>query len=112
MSHQRDRIILPGEVGSDITTELIYNEADDTITTSRVQDVEPYLDANKRAYNAATKGFESETFNQVASIPMILIEQWLREEGLDIFNPDHAGRLRRKLNDPDYLYLRTKPGRI
>jgi hypothetical protein len=42
-----------------------------------------------------------------AVIPVAVQLKWLNEEGLDIFNPDHADRLKAKLNDPDYAYLRT-----
>lgn len=49
---------------------------------------------------------------RVASIPAALQVKWLVEEGIDVYNPDHAERVMRKLNDPDYAYLRTAPGRL
>ncbi len=35
------------------------------------------------------------------------VVKWLQEENLDIYNPDHAERLKRKLNSSEYMYLRT-----
>jgi hypothetical protein len=97
---------------SDIKESWHYDETEDRLTCYREQDVEPYLNRNKSEYDVDNKRFKSETFNKVASIPNMVIEKWLREEGLDIFNPDHQERLRLKLNDPAYRFLRTKPGRI
>ena len=47
-----------------------------------------------------------------ACIPEIICIKWRLEEGIDIYNKDHWERVRKKLNDPDYAYLRTWKGRI
>lgn len=52
------------------------------------------------------KKIRSDAYNCVASIPLILIAKWLHEEELDIYNLEHADRLKKKLNDPEYRYLR------
>jgi hypothetical protein len=113
VASSRNRIVLPADLYSDIKTELHYDEAQGIVTENRIQDVEPYLDANKREQSLnLNKRYESELFNKVARIPNIVIEKWLREEGLDIFNPDHEQRLLRKLNDPEFAHLRTRGGKL
>jgi hypothetical protein len=75
-------------------------------------DATALLDRNK-AMATHNDGYNADrTMRRVASIPMHLIYQWLQEEGWNALDPDHADRLARKLNDPDYAYLRTAPGRL
>jgi hypothetical protein len=42
-----------------------------------------------------------------ASIPTGLQMKWLIEEGLDVYDDNHWPRILRKLNDPEYKYLKT-----
>lgn len=95
-----------------VKTEYHVTE-DDKLIIKRVQDVEPILEANKRAFNEhSTKGnLFGGTFHHVAEIPVIVIEQW-KKEGIDFYNKEHWPKVMAKLNDPDYRYLRTMPGRI
>ena len=73
----------------------------------KTADVEHHLNVNKKLANLNGKNIGSDAYNHVASIPPILISKWLHEEGLDIFNPEHADRLKAKLNSSEYRYLRT-----
>ena len=79
----------------------------DKTNISKSQDVEALLNFNKAKSNELKKDIHSDAYNHVASIPAILIAKWLTEENLDIYNPAHAERLKRKLNSNEYLYLRT-----
>ncbi len=83
---------------------------DGKIITSATQDTDGILDAN-RAMVTHNDGYSpSRELRRVASIPLVLIYKWRAEEGWDALNPAHADRLARKLNDPDYAWLRTAPG--
>ena len=53
-----------------------------------------------------------ESWWHAATIPAIVIEKWLIEEGIDVFNPDHINKVKAKLNSSEYAYLRTSTGRI
>jgi hypothetical protein len=87
-----------------------YEEAEDRMTIETVQDVAPYLEKNRQQAISGT--FDKKApMRKMASIPLVIIEKWLREEGLDVFNADHQTRLMRKLHDPAYAYLRTLEGR-
>lgn len=70
------------------------------------------LDYNKAQFNHNDGYTPSRELRRVASIPLHLMVQWLQEEGWWALNPEHSDRLVRKLNDPDYAYLRTAPGRV
>lgn len=79
----------------------------------RTQDVEPYLERNKKLQNEAPR--RAETFRHVGTIPAIFIEKWLNEEGAPIFEMnkrEFARFIKRKLNDPDWRFLKTSPGTI
>lgn len=89
----------------------------DKLVCERVQDVEPYLDANKAAYNEVSswRPFAGADGRMVADIPNVIIEQWIRKHGFNIFNeqaPDYQKRLRQLLNSNEYRFLRVTPGRL
>jgi hypothetical protein len=91
-------------------TNYKWDEPEERLVIQRVQDVEPILEANKRAFDVDDKRFKSEAMNHVARIPMVVIEKVKAETGVDLLNDEKA--LRAFLNDPDNRFLRTKPGKI
>ena len=94
-----------------ITTWHDYDALTDTTTLHSVQDVEPFLEQNKLDYNDGSDGWSpSRELQRVASIPNILIEKWLREEGIDVYNDNHWPAVVRKLNSSEYRHLRTGSG--
>jgi hypothetical protein len=76
------------------------------------QNVAPILDINKAMANHNDGYTPSRDLRRVATIPAGVRLKWMIEEGWDCLNPDHADKLTAKLNDPDYSFLRTAPGRI
>lgn len=76
------------------------------------QDVTPMLDTAK-AMAAHNDGYsQSRELRRAAIIPPIIQIKWMNEYGVDPLHPDHHDLLVRLLNDPDYAYLRTAPGRL
>lgn len=76
-------------------------------TIERIQDVEPILDNNKALQNTPQR---SDFGRHIASIPLVVIEKWMNEEGAPVLAMDrHEFNrfIRRKLQDPDYRWLRT-----
>lgn len=94
-----------------LLTEFHADALDDAVTIRRVQDVEPILENNKALFNSDDGYTPSRDLRRVASIPLSVIEEWMKE-GVNIFDPNCAAAIRRRLNDPQYLYLRTAPGRV
>lgn len=83
---------------------IIYHRA--------VGETDPVIERNKAMRNHNDGYSPSRELRRVASIPFILINKWLVEEGWNALDPDNADRLMRKLNDPDLAYLRTADGQL
>lgn len=86
------------------------------VTISKSQDVEKVLNHNKRKQdvNTSWKG----DFHHVASIPVIVVEQWrneLKAKGVSNCDPlakENQKFLIAKINSNEFSYLRTKSGRV
>jgi hypothetical protein len=76
------------------------------------QDTTPIFEQNKAMANHNDGYSPTRELRRVASLPFVIIAKWLNEEGWDALDPDNADKLAQKLNDPDYAYLRTAPGRV
>lgn len=88
------------------------NNGDGRYIITSVQDAEPILDRNK-ALATHNDGYSpSRELRRVATIPMVVAQKWLNEEGWWCFDPECADKLKAKLNDPDWAHLRTAPGRV
>jgi hypothetical protein len=77
------------------------------------QDLTGILDRNRAMANHNDGYTPTRELRRVAHIPAIIRNKWLAEEGWDAYRPDLYGdKLMRKLNDPDWQYLRTAEGQI
>jgi len=92
-----------------INTRFIYDHDSDSAVFHRTQDVQPLLEMNKRELNNDSPygGTSTAGMRKVASIPLIIIEKWKRELGVDVMNKDHMPKVKQLLNDPEYKWLRT-----
>jgi len=99
-----------------ILQSMIHDEVDDVLVVKSVADVEPFLEKNKAEMRDAETGRRGYTpsrdLQKVASIPNIIIEKWMREDGINVFDPNHADKVLARLDSPEYLYLRTAPGTL
>ena len=75
------------------------------------QDVTASLEHNKALRNTNDGYSNTREFRRAAHIPPIVIEMW-KNEGVDIFNPDHANEVARRLNSSDWSALRTADGNL
>ena len=82
-------------------------------TINTYQDVEPVLEENKKSYNnygdKLTFGKAGEGV-RVASIPLTVWENWIKETNGAIQKDDKL--LKKYLNDPDNKYFKTSPTNI
>jgi len=78
--------------------------------------VDYILDHNKAMTNHNDGYTPSREMRRVASVPVSMLYQWLAEEGYDPrsggFREALTAITKKKLNDLDYAYLRTAPGRL
>lgn len=83
----------------------------DKFYVEKVQDVEPILERNKALQNESDGFNHARDGRRVASIPMIVHLQWLKE-GFDCTDPNNESELRRRLSSSEYMWLRTSPGAV
>ena len=76
------------------------------------QDAGPVIEANKRLQNEGDGYSPSRDLRRAAGIPAIIVMKWLVEDGINVFERDHWAAVRRKLNDPEWPWLRTAPGKV
>lgn len=89
-------------------TEIFHGSDDgNQFTIETIQDVEPLLDLNKAKLNEVSNSDKWGDGKLVASIPMVIYDQWLREGIMD-----DQQKLKQKLNDPDNRFMRTWPGHL
>lgn len=95
---------------TDVRNTVHYSPTDDETTFVRTQDVEPYLDWNKMLRDQRQK---SDWGKHVASVPVVIIEQWLNEawtsgnRDLQFGSEEWRQLVWKKLQDPDYKFLRV-----
>jgi hypothetical protein len=90
-----------------------YAQIDDkSFVVKTSGDTQPILDANKHDANHAPNWSPTRDMKHVARIPPEIYMIWLHRYGIDALNPDHAGAVRKLLNDNEWAYLRTGGGRL
>lgn len=101
------------EVVDGIAEYLHHDEQNGTFSLQRVSDVESVIEENKRRQNDGTNGWSpSREWKHVARIPMGVCLEWLTKYGIDVNNKDHMPAVLKKLDDPEYLWLRIGTGRL
>lgn len=107
-------MFLDYEPGTGIT-EHFYQEGN-KITIHKTADIGKELAANRVNLNETKSGWKG-TFHKVASIPPIILEMWVEElkakgKHPNPLNPCNRAFLIAKLNNRDFVKLRTKEGKL
>lgn len=99
-----------------IKRNVTYDRAEEKLVQHSVQDIQPLIDLNKKEYNKdyIHGGVETKEtgMRKVASIPLIIIEKWKKEHGIDMMNKDHWPKIKQLLNSNEYSYLITHESNI
>ena len=93
-----------------IKTYFKYDHSEDNFSLTNVQDVQPIIELNKKEQVGDSMYGTGETatgMRKVASIPLIIIEKWKNELGIDIMNKNDWPKIKQLLNDPDNRFFRT-----
>ena len=102
--------LMTSEAG--VSHYMVLDEHGAFVGFRSVGETDPIVERNK-AMATHNDGYSpSREMRRVASIPMILIAKWKNEEGWDALDPACADRLMKKMNDPEYHYLRTADGQL
>lgn len=101
---------------SGVVARILKDSNGQDLSIQHVQDVEPILEWNKEARRDEQR---SDWGRHVAKIPNVIYIRWLDEEhkkgntNLRLFTPEFDAIVQKKLEDPDWAYLRTdKPALI
>ena len=95
---------------SDLATEILLDSNGQDLAILHTQDVEPIFEHNKLLRTMEQK---SDWGRQIAEIPNVILVKWFDEEhargntSLRMFTPEFDAIVQKKLNDPDWYYLRT-----
>jgi hypothetical protein len=95
---------------SEVARKLYVDEGEKSLTFVNVQDVEPILDLNKEQ---RSEDQISDWGRRIARIPNTIMLQWYYEEvqkgnrSLNMYSEEFDRIVARKLDDPDFAYLRT-----
>lgn len=95
--------------------DYYWDDKNERMTIRNRHDVGDILESNKRQFNETTDArYGKEMVHHVADIPTSLWLRWKREEGVDILQntPEAKKFLKRKLNDPDFRYLKRIDKRV
>ena len=91
----------------------ILTDSNDNAVIRQQEDLTPYLEANKEAYNNSDSKWSNELFgNRIASIPNIVIDQLNKDGIMQGFQILDQKRFFKWLNDPDNRFFRTKQGKL
>lgn len=78
--------------------EYIFDAGKLIIRTS--VDVEPLIEEIQAEKNENPNGFsKSRNWRKIGSLPMIIIEKWLREKGIDLMKPGNEKYVKQALNE-------------
>ena len=95
-----------------VTDYFHYDEHTDTSTIETVQDVSSYLDKAKAARNdsdQSRKGIKN-GFWMYAHLPDVVILKMLREDGVNVYDPNDAKKVG-QLVDTKYEYCKLTYGK-
>lgn len=101
---------------SDVKTHVIKNN-DGSISLGTTQNVDDILKQNVFEANNNVNRKSGDTFGRkVASIPLNLINMWCKEWNITMHqlmnDPMYKAKMMARLNDREYLKLRTDNGKI
>ena len=101
----------PWQYRPDGVFRRMIDHNDGTFGEASWQDCDAILEDNKRASNDYSRKFGDEP-RMIADVPNAVLVGWMTKDGVDIFKlPQDELRkyLRRKLNDPEWSYLKRAP---
>lgn len=96
---------------TEVIQDIRLDRSEKQIIAATWQDVEDIIETNKRLQ--ATPQDRKAIWRHTASIPNNIINQWLTEEwkrgnvGLKFLSDEFNKLVQRKLQDPDWRWLRT-----
>jgi hypothetical protein len=98
---------------SELKERVVHDEMEDRLYVAHEQDISALVERNRALSQARDKHARWNDFERVASIPAVVVIDWMNE-GINVMAPtaEDKRKIRLKLNSPEYAYLRTRGGRL
>jgi hypothetical protein len=91
---------------------VLYDHNENVLYRHYVEDVEPHIDLVAAQRSHLNNGFaphkRDANYRKIASIPMIVLDQWFRE-GFNAFDKNNAKELKRRINEYNKFRTVDKP---
>lgn len=88
-------------------TSVWYEDlGEDGFALHTVADCEPVIDANKQLAGGSGRDHWKGEFRKEASIPDAVALKWFSEDGIRAWDEADLPRVIKKLNDPEWRYLK------
>ena len=88
----------------------VYHDLGDRVVIQNRQDIRDIVEANKRQKNDSS-GRMGEMVH-VGRIPVVVMDQWIREDGINYLKAENKGLLLKKLEQRDNSVFKTHPGKF
>lgn len=96
-----------------ILQRMSWDEGSELLVIKSMDDVAPIIEDNKARFNEGEKSWtDDRDMVHAARIPIEILEKWRVEDGIDYRTKEGWQRVIQRLDEPDWRYLRTWPGRI
>ena len=87
----------------------IYHQAD-RVVVEKLQDIKAIVEANKRQANAVTTLSKmGDGMHHVGRIPVVVMERWMKEDGINYLAKENSHLLMRKLHERDNKVFKVDP---
>jgi len=99
---------------TDTKTFHDFDEKSETTYIHTEQNMQPHIELAKEAQKVASysqNGIKNEWWH-FAHLPNNIINKWLIEDGIDVFDKNHMPAVKRKLRDPEWRWLKMTTGKI
>lgn len=94
---------------------IFHQHNDGSFTIERKQDLDDIVKVNRKSFNDSSRKGDLSFGRRVASIPNVIVEKWLKEN-INLFDygidPDVTREINKRLNSPEYRWMRTHNSRI
>lgn len=84
------------------------DEDEGTVQVMTQQNVNPFLDRNKRSQVDTMNTRMGDGLEKVAHIPTHIIYEWITKHGVNLYDPNHQDGVVRLLNSSDYRWLKCR----
>jgi len=71
-------------------------------------DISPIIDANKRSQVETMNTKMGDGIQHAARIPMEVVYEWIRDHGVNLYNPNHRQGVERLLNSSEYRWCKVR----